>query len=105
MLLHLNESGFNEEVLKSNVPVLVDFSAVWCGPCRMMGPVVEQLAAQYEGKAKIAKVDIDESSSLASKYNIMSVPSLLFFKDGKVVDQLVGAVPAMSLEERLNELI
>ena len=105
MLLHLKANEFNKEVLQSNQPVLVDFSATWCGPCQMMGPVMEKLAGDFEGKAKVAKVDIDENSDLAMKYNIMSVPSMLFFKDGQIKDQVVGAVPAEHLSEKLNNLL
>ena len=105
MLLHLTTKDFDTEVLKSSTPVLVDFSATWCGPCQMMGPVMEQLAAEFEGKAKVAKVDIDESADLAAKYGIMSVPSLVFFKNGEIKDQVVGAVPAGHLSEKLNNLL
>ena len=105
MLLHLKTNEFDKEVLKSSQPVLVDFSATWCGPCQMMGPVMEKLATEFEGKVKVAKVDIDECSDLATKYNIMSVPSMLFFKNGEIKDQVVGAVPAEHLSEKLNSLL
>lgn len=105
MLLHLKTNEFDKEVLKSSQPVLVDFSATWCGPCQMMGPVMEKLATEFEGKAKVAKVDIDECSDLAMKYNIMSVPSMLFLKNGEIKDQVVGAVPAEHLSEKLNGLL
>lgn len=96
---------FQMEVLESKVPVLVDFSATWCGPCQMMGPVLEQMSAEYEGKAKIVKVDIDESMDLAQKYQIMSVPNMIFFKDGTPADAVVGAVPAAYLKEKLEKLL
>mgnify|MGYP002509815155 FL=1 len=105
MLLHLKSNEFNKEVLQSNQPVLVDFSATWCGPCQMMGPVMEKLATEFEGKAKVAKVDIDECSDLAMQYHIMSVPSMLFFKNGEIKEQVVGAVPAEHLSEKLNSLL
>lgn len=105
MLLHLTAKDFEKEVLQSEVPVLVDFAAVWCGPCQMMGPIMEKLAVDYSGKAKVAKVDIDESAALAQKYQIMSVPALLFFKGGKVMDQVVGAVPAAQLAKKLDGLM
>ena len=105
MLLHLKTNEFDKEVLQCGQPVLVDFSATWCGPCQMMGPVMEKLATEFEGKAKVAKVDIDECSDLAMKYNIMSVPSMLFFKNGEIKDQVVGAVPAEHLSEKLNSLL
>ena len=101
----IDSKQFQQEVLESKVPVLVDFSAVWCGPCQMMGPVLEQLSAEYEGKAKVLKVDIDESADLAMKYQIMSVPNMIFFKEGKPVDAVVGAVPAPFLKEKLDKLV
>ena len=105
MLLHLKTNEFDKEVLQSNQPVLVDFSATWCGPCQMMGPVMEKLAKDFEGKAKVAKIDIDENSDLAMKYNIMSVPSRLFFKNGEIKEQVIGAVPEEHLSEKLNNLL
>lgn len=96
---------FQMEVLESKVPVLVDFSATWCGPCQMMGPVLEQMSAEYEGKANIVKVDIDESMDLAQKYQIMSVPNMIFFKDGAPADAVIGAVPAAYLKEKLEKLL
>ena len=105
MLLHLKTNEFDKEVLQSNQPVLVDFSATWCGPCQMMGPVMEKLAKDFEGKAKVAKIDIDENSDLAMKYNIMSVPSMLFFKNGEIKEQVIGAVPEEHLSEKLNSLL
>lgn len=101
----LKSNEFQKEVLESNVPVLVDFSAVWCGPCQMMGPVLEQLSAEYEGKAKVFKVDIDESADLAMKYQIMSVPNMIFFQNGAPKDAVVGAVPAEFLKEKLERLL
>jgi len=105
MLLHLKANEFDKEVLQSNQPVLVDFSATWCGPCQMMGPIMEKLSTEFEGKAKVAKVDIDECSDLAMQYHIMSVPSMLFFKNGEIKEQVVGAVPAEHLSEKLNSLL
>lgn len=101
----VKSNEFQMEVLESKVPVLVDFSATWCGPCQMMGPVLEQMSAEYEGKAKIVKVDIDESMDLAQKYQIMSVPNMIFFKNGASVDAVVGAVPAAHLKEKLEKLL
>lgn len=101
----VKSNEFQMEVLESKVPVLVDFSATWCGPCQMMGPVLEQMSAEYAGKAKILKVDIDESMDLAQKYQIMSVPNMIFFKNGSPVDAVVGAVPAAYLKEKLNQLL
>lgn len=102
MALELTDSNFEEVVLKSDKPVLVDFWAEWCGPCRMVGPVVEELAKEYEGKAVIGKLDVDNNPRIATEFGIMSIPALLFFKDGKVVDKQVGAVPKHVLANKLN---
>lgn len=104
-MVQIKSEQFQKEVLESNVPVLVDFSATWCGPCQMMGPVLEQLSAEYEGKAKVLKVDVDESADLAMKYQVMSVPNMIFFKGGQKVDAVVGAVPANFLKEKLDGLL
>lgn len=104
-MLQIKSDKFQKEVLESKVPVLVDFSATWCGPCKMMGPVLEQLSAEYEGKAKVFKVDIDESMDLAQKYQIMSVPNMLFFKDGKPIDAVVGVTPPTVLKQKLDSIV
>lgn len=104
-MLQIKSSAFQKEVLESRVPVLVDFSATWCGPCKMMGPVLEQLSAEYDGKAKVFKVDIDESMDLAEKYQIMSVPNMVFFKEGKPVDSIVGVTPPGVLKTKLDGLV
>lgn len=101
----IDSKEFQTEVLESRLPVLVDFSAIWCGPCQMMGPVLEQLAAEYAGKAKIVTVDIDRSMDLAEKYRIMSVPNMILFKDGTPVDAVIGAVPASHLQQKLDALL
>jgi len=105
MVIHVTGKEFEKEVLKSEVPVLVDFGAAWCGPCQMMGPVMDQLAGEFVGKAKIIKIDIDQSQDLAVQYKVMSVPTLMFFKGGKMVEQSVGAVPKNFLAEKLNKLV
>jgi thioredoxin 1 len=105
MTLAVTDTTFEEEVLKSEIPVLVDFWAEWCGPCRMIGPIVEELGKEYEGKLKVAKVDVQNNNDIASKYGIMSIPALLFFKNGEVVDQIIGAVPKKAVEDRLTKVL
>lgn len=100
--LKFSDDSFEKDVLSSDKPVLVDFWAEWCGPCRMVGPIVEELADEYEGKAKIGKVDVDSNPEISAKYGIRSIPSLLIFKDGEVVDQIVGAVPKAQLKKQLD---
>lgn len=96
-----SDEEFESEVLNSDVPVLVDFFAEWCGPCKMMGPVVDKIAQEYEGKAKVGKIDIDKSPNLAGKYNVMSVPTFMVFKQGKIVDTVIGAVSKEELTKNL----
>ena len=92
-VLHLNESEFNEKVNSSPV-AMVDFWATWCGPCKMLAPVIEDIGAKYDGKAVVAKVDVDENQALAAKYGVMSIPTVIFFKDGKEIGRKVGVQPA-----------
>lgn len=100
--LAVTDATFESEVLKSDKPVLVDFWAEWCGPCRMIGPVVEEMAGEYEGKAKITKVDVDSNPQISVKFGIRSIPTLLIFKDGVVVDQIIGAVPKNHIKKQLD---
>ena len=101
----LQDATFDQEVLKSDVPVLVDFWAVWCGPCKAIAPAVEELAKQYKGKVKIAKMDVDEHQQVPQQFGIRSIPTLLLFKGGRVVDTIVGAVPKSKLEDSLKKAI
>ena len=100
---NFTESNFKSEVLESKLPVLVDFWADWCGPCKMIAPVVDELAKEYSGKIKVGKVDVDSNSSIASQYGIMSIPTLIFFKGGRVMAQLTGVQSKASLKQKIEE--
>jgi thioredoxin 1 len=104
-VLEVSDATFEQEVLKSAQPVLVDFWAVWCGPCKAIAPVVDSLATTYAGKLKVAKVNVDENAATPSRYGIRGIPTLLFFKDGKVADQVVGFVPQNVIEEKVQKLL
>lgn len=101
----LTEANFQAEVLSSSQPVLVDFWATWCGPCKVIAPVVAEIATEYQGRAKVAKLDVDTAPALAQKYGVQAIPTLLFFKDGKVIDQSLGVVSKRELEGKLDQLL
>lgn len=101
----VNQQNFEAEVLKADKPVLVDFWAAWCGPCRMVSPVIDQLADEYEGKLKIAKVNVDENPELAGKYDIMSIPSVFLFQNGSKVDGVIGARPKQVFDDMIKKYV
>jgi len=105
MVIDVSDQTFDSDVLKSEVPVLVDLWAPWCGPCRMLAPVVESLAGKYEGKAKFCRLNVDDNPQTAAKYNVMSIPTVMLFKGGEVVDMVVGAVPEGALAPKLDALL
>lgn len=103
--INLDENSFRTEVLESDKPVLVDFWATWCPPCKMIAPIIEEIAAEYEGTAKVAKLDVDQVPSVAGNFGIQSIPTMLFFQNGEVVDRVVGAVPKGVITEKLDSLM
>jgi thioredoxin 1 len=105
MALEVNDSNFEELVVKSGTPVIVDFWAEWCGPCRMVAPIIDEIAKEFEGKVVVTKCDVDNSPLVASKYSIRNIPTVLFFKEGKIVDKQVGAVPKSNFVAKLTPLI
>lgn len=105
MALEINSDNFDDVVMKSDKPVVLDFWAIWCGPCRMIAPIIEEMAKEYEGKAIIGKVDVDNNNEIAVKFGIRNIPTVLFIKNGEVVDKVVGAVPKINLTSKLDKLL
>ena len=103
MVYKFDESNFEAEVLKSDLPVFVDFYADWCGPCKMMSPVIDKLAEEFDGKIKVGKVNVDENGDLAVRYGIMSIPNMVFFKNGEVADRVVGAIPKPAMKDKFEK--
>ncbi len=101
-VLHLTDNDFKKEVLQSELPVVVDFWAPWCGPCKAIGPIVEELAKEYQKKIKVAKINIDENAKTATSYGIMSIPTVMFFKNGKVIEQVVGAISKSEFKKKIE---
>lgn len=99
-----NDTNFEQEVLQSDIPVLVDFYADWCGPCKMMSPVIDQISNEYAGRLKVGKINVDESPNTSAQYRVMSIPTILFIKGGQVVDQVIGAVPKRQLVDKVEKL-
>jgi len=105
MVTDVTDQNFEEKVIKSPLPVLVDLWAPWCGPCRMVAPVVEKLSEKYKGKVNFCRLNIDENPQTASKYKIMAIPTLMFFKNGEAIDTVVGAVPERALQPKIDEIL
>ena len=101
--VHVTDENFKKEILESEIPCLVDFWAEWCGPCRRVAPIVEEIADEYRGKCKVAKLNVDDGQKTASSYGVMSIPTLMFFKDGQVLEQVVGAVGKAELKAKIEE--
>jgi thioredoxin 1 len=104
-LVHLNDANYEEQISKAGKPVLVDFWAPWCGPCKAIGPVIEEIAETYKDRAVIAKINVDENQKAASTYGVRSIPTIILFKDGKVFDTVIGLVPKERLEEIINKAL
>lgn len=103
--IEITDANFEQEVINSDVPVLIDFWAIWCGPCRVIAPVVEEIASEYEGKLKVGKLDVDNNPNVAVKYGIRSIPTLLIFNNGQVSEQMIGALPKAQILNRLERVV
>lgn len=104
-VIHLTDATFEQEVLKSDIPVLIDFWAAWCGPCRLIAPYIDEVSQEYQGKIKVCKLDVDNNQMTAMRYGIRSIPMLLFFKNGEVVDSILGAVPKKNIVEKIENIL
>ena len=104
-ILQVTDETFDEEIVNSDIPAMVDFWAAWCGPCKMVGPVVEELAKEYEGKIKVAKMDVDQNRQTPARFGIRNIPTLIFFKGGEVAQTIIGAQPKSAIEEELKKLL
>jgi thioredoxin 1 len=105
MAVEITDANFDELVLKSDKPVVVDFWAAWCGPCRMVGPIIEEMSGEYDGKAVIGKVDVDQNPGVSAKFGIRNIPTIIFVKNGEIVDKSVGAVPKAQLTSKLDAIL
>jgi thioredoxin 1 len=103
--IEITDSNFEQEVINSDVPVLIDFWAIWCGPCKVIAPVVEEIASEYQGKLKVGKLDVDNNPNTAVKYGIRSIPTLMVFNNGQVSDQMIGALPKAHIVDRLQKVV
>ena len=103
--IEITDSNFEQEVINSDTPVLIDFWAIWCGPCKVIAPVVEEIAGEYEGKLKVGKLDVDNNPNVAIKYGIRSIPTLMVFNNGQVSDQMIGALPKAHIVDRLEKVL
>jgi len=104
-IIELTEDNWEDEVVKSDIPVMIDFWATWCGPCRMIAPFIEEASKVYDGKLKVGKVDVDNNQKIASQFSIMSIPAVMFFRGGDVVDQITGAVPKKNLFDKIDRIL
>ena len=104
-IMEVSDKNFDSEIMKSDIPAMVDFWAEWCGPCKMVGPIVEELAKEYKDKVKVAKMDVDQNRETPAKFGIRNIPTLIFFKNGEVAKTIIGAQPKSSIEEELKKLL
>ncbi len=103
--IEVTDSNFEQEVINSDIPVIVDFWAIWCGPCKMIAPIMEEFASEYDGKVKITNLDVDNNPNVAVKYGIRSIPTILLFKDGKIIEQIIGAYPKSYFQDKISKIL